>query len=1002
MPSIDRVAGSCLLLLGLTAGLLQAQQFMLPPPLPTVAGPMGDPLAQARPATDGHVWFRHEQDALPSLPAYTDTIRHQTIDLSDTTRLARYLIEKGGVRRLFTDRSGQLWLGLVNNGLLRLDPRTRAFTPIFTRPLTVRTIDEAPNGTIWFGTLDGLFAYDPRTNRTRRYGPDQQPTNSLSSKEVQTVRVRPNGDVLVGLYNEINLLTPATGQVRVRKLPLPTPTSRMWTDAFVPDRAGNDYFSVGIMVCRITKTGVLQRIEFARPAEKVISLFIHHGHGTTPDRLSVQVLNGRQDQYDLSQLRPLLLFNLLDVQVNGTRLIENEHQREDRFQRDSTGYPSVFVKEGDFVQLRFTTFAHPQVVRFRYKLAGIDQSWTAYNDIYGTATYQPPPGEHLLLFDHMTGPNWAKRPASVRIVVQPLLWKTAWFRGLAGTVFSALVWLVIRSARRRQKLRQELARRASEAESLRQLDEFKTRFFNNVTHEFRTPLTIILNATEQLTAKATAPDELPEVVTIQRHAHQLLRLITETLDMARLDAGKLESHPQLGNPVWFTGQVVAQFAGLAAQRSLDLTYNDYPATQSFPIPDFIPNTSSSSEAVVSFDGEKWEKIVYNLLANALKFTPSGGSVRVRGHIQADTFFVLSVSDTGIGIPADQQERIFERFHQVDSHATRAYSGTGIGLALVRELTTWLGGEVTMASQPGQGSTFTVQLPLTIPSGADSTLAAAPPPLPEAVRNSAAAPAAEAYEFTSAGVPPQPLILVVEDNEDLRAQVADYLSGTYQVALAENGRLGWEQALASVPDLIISDVMMPELDGYELLERLKNDERTSHIPVILLTARSASESRMRGLQTGADEYLVKPFSLAELLLRIGNGLRTRQNWQKRFLSPPSPVLLSTEPVLNREEAFLHRLRQTIVEHLASESVDVDWLAAQAHMSRTQLNRKLSALTSLSPNRFIQRVRLERGAELLASGTLTVAEVAYQIGYQSPSHFAKVFQEHFSYPPAKLKG
>jgi DNA-binding response OmpR family regulator len=388
-------------------------------------------------------------------------------------------------------------------------------------------------------------------------------------------------------------------------------------------------------------------------------------------------------------------------------------------------------------------------------------------------------------------------------------------------------------------------------------------------------------------------------------------------------------------------------------------------------------------------------------------------VAVTGHIRADNRFMLAVSDTGIGIPPNQQERIFDRFHQVDDRSTRAYSGTGIGLALVRELANWLGGRVTVVSQPDQGSTFTVELPLTVPDGVHSTYPAVAPliPLPgltpvdkPAATRSAESTGAESTGATAGERAPKMVVLVVEDNEDLRAQVVDYLSGTYQVLSAENGRLGWEQALASVPDLIVSDVMMPELDGYELLERLKNDDRTSHIPVILLTARSAPESRMQGLKIGADDYLVKPFSLAELLLRIGNGLRTRQLGQKRFmaLSALSPVPIPLEePTQNREEAFLDRLRQAILENLDAEFVDVDWLAAQASMSRTQLNRKLSALTSLSPNRFIQRVRLERAARLLQTEELNVTQVAYQIGYNSPSHFAKVFQEHFGYPPMKSK-
>ena len=578
-------------------------------------------------------------------------------------------------------------------------------------------------------------------------------------------------------------------------------------------------------------------------------------------------------------------------------------------------------------------------------------------------------------------------------------WKTPAFLAFVLLTVVGLGYYLIRTYTRRRQLARQLARKQQEAASLRQLDELKTRFFSNVTHEFRTPLTIILNATEQLTAKAPAFDKLPEVATIQRRAHQLLRLITETLDIARLDAGKLEVHTQLGNPIWFVGQVVAQFAGLAQQRGLALTYNTLPATTQVASPDSIGTGTTADDTLFYFDSEKWEKIAYNLVANALKFTTSGGSVQVTGHIQAINWFVLTVGDTGIGIPANQQERIFDRFYQVDGRSTRAYSGTGIGLALVRELATWLGGQVRVASQPDQGSTFTVELPLVV-ADQEVLLAAAPSMVQPAPGQG------HKLEFASASAKaasvngtPRPLVLVVEDNEDLRAQVIVYLARTYQVLSAENGRLGWEQALSEVPDLIVSDVMMPELDGYELLNRLKNDERTSHIPVILLTARSAPESRMQGLQLGADDYLVKPFSLAELALRIGNGLRTLELGQKRFLAQSAPVL--AEPVPNREEAFLDRLRQAILTHLDSDALDVDWLASQANMSRTQLNRKVSALTNLSPNRFIQRVRLERAAVLLQTQELTVAQVAYQIGYQSPSHFTKVFQEHFGYPPTKLK-
>jgi DNA-binding response OmpR family regulator len=249
-----------------------------------------------------------------------------------------------------------------------------------------------------------------------------------------------------------------------------------------------------------------------------------------------------------------------------------------------------------------------------------------------------------------------------------------------------------------------------------------------------------------------------------------------------------------------------------------------------------------------------------------------------------------------------------------------------------------------------------------------------------------------------------LVLLVEDNEELRQFVGEHLSAHYRIAMAHNGRIGYEQALAEVPDLIVSDVMMPEMDGYTLVERLKSDERTSHIPVVLLTAKSSYDSRMKGLGAGADDYLGKPFSLAELTLRLSNCFRTRQQWQ-HYLSTQrntsTRASLPADPRLEKEDRFLSRLRQTILTQLSSEAIDVDWLATQAGMSRSQLHRKLTALTNMSTTRFIHSVRLEKAMELLQLGDLNVAQVAQEVGYNSQSYFTRVFQEHYGFAPHELR-
>lgn len=961
----------------------------------------GDYYYQLVLGADGRIWLK--QGSGLSL-SYVDTRQQRLVRVPDSTRLVRNYLARYGSHFLFTDARANLWIGLKDHGLLKVDPRTLAVEHIVDQGLDIRSITQDRRGIVYFATANqGLFAVNPQTRQLTNYRHNDKDTTSLSSNATYGVQARPDGSILVGQVNEASIFSPATGQFRrlrlsIQRTPETKTPSAPYIYEFKLDARGNAYFSTGLATYRYTTRGTLQQLGFNSPTHFIEGLYV-----SPANQLWIST-SAKLYKYDLNQARvsPSLLF--LKMTINGTQLKDNTSATQNLIY-DAQGRPTLTVRENDSFTMQFTPVAKIESGTLRWRLEGYNQEWISSQDVVGEAAYQLPAGTYTFAVNqgYNTG-KWEPTVSTLTIMVVGPFWKTPAFLACVLLTVGGLVYYFIRTYRRRRQLARQLAREQQEAANLRQLDELKTRFFSNVTHEFRTPLTIILNATEQLTAKAPDPDELPEVATIQRHAHQLLRLITETLDIARLDAGKLEAHPQLGNPVWFIGQVVTQFAGLAAQRGLSLTYNFHPTTLQWPAHESPRNGPSSDDLLFSFDGEKWEKIAYNLLANALKFTPAGGSVQVTSHIRVDNCFVLTVTDTGIGIPQDQQVRIFERFHQVDARSTRAYSGTGIGLALVRELANWLGGRVTVESQPDQGSTFTVELPMTTPGQNHSTLPVAAPSMlqPALVNKPVPIRTAESTGAESTASTSKPLVLVVEDNEDLRAQVVDYLSGTYQMLSAENGRLGWEQALAQVPDLIVSDVMMPEMDGYELLEWLKNDERTSHIPVILLTARSAPESRMQGLKIGADDYLVKPFNLAELMLRIGNGLRTRQHWQKRFRVSPAPTLLPVEPVPDREEAFLNRLRQVILAQLDSDTLDVDWLATQARMSRTQLNRKLSALTDLSPNRFIQRVRLERAAELLQTEELNVAQVAYQIGYNSPSHFAKVFQEHFGYAPAKLKG
>ncbi len=951
----------------------------------------GDDYYHVVPSPDGRLWLKQGRGHALS---YFDDPTEQIVRLSDTTRLVRQFLKPGGCHYVFADRDANVWIGTRKNGLLWFNPRTGAVDSVFSEKTQVNWIDQDQQGTIWFTTRWGVASLDPRTRQLRRYAHDPaHPDASLPPDECFGVRIRADGTVLVGLTNEVALLDPATG--RVRRLPLtpttdpPRSTQRVYNLLGAPD--GSAYFQSETALYRLTVAGDLQRVELAGMPEPVLG-----GYVSRSNHLWVSA-GRRLFEYDLNRLQRLPPLNLLDVSVNGTFLegrVEG-HPGPDatryRLERDTLGHLTLTAGEGDAIALRFTASVGVRNNTFRYHLLGYDRNWIVAEGPDATASYQLPAGTYTLVSEVALpqGRGWNPKPATLTMVVRPPFYKTGWFVSLAGLALTGGLLALWRVLERRRKLRRELARRELEAVNLRQLSQL----LSNITHEFRTPLTLILSATEQL-EKAPDVRRNDRLGTIRRNTDQLLRLVTQLLDTAKLDAGRLLVKRSLGEPDAFLGQVMESFAAPAERKSIRLTYR------------------GEVGRAVFFDEEKLETIAYNLLANALKFTPEGGSVGVRLTVVEEelgpneqgeaselvlhsSYLVLQITDTGPGIPSDKLPRIFERFYQVDATSTRAHGGTGLGLAFVKELSELLGGTVWAESTVGRGSTFTVRIPVEVAgrtTTAESSFQTTPAP---------PAPAEPAPERPDAQAE-KPLVLVVEDNDELRGYLVEMLSPTYRTLAADDGRTALATALNAVPDLILSDVMMPHMDGYALLGALKADPRTSHVPVTLLTAKSSYDSRLRGLGLGADAYLNKPFSVDELSLCLRNILQTRRAWQAVLAGSekaPDPEAVALVP--EKEALFLERLKQLLLRNLQNEQVDVDWLAQQANMSRTQLHRKITALTNRSTTWFIHRVRLEKAGELLREGRFNVAEVAYEVGYSSQSYFTKMFQEQFGQSPTKLK-
>ncbi|GAA4401025.1 hypothetical protein GCM10023187_14790 [Nibrella viscosa] len=530
----------------------------------------------------------------------------------------------------------------------------------------------------------------------------------------------------------------------------------------------------------------------------------------------------------------------------------------------------------------------------------------------------------------------------------------------------ALVVVLIRNNQHKQQ----------QTDHLRALDELKTRFFSNITHEFRTPLSLIILPAEQLQQDITLPEPVRRSLTgIHRNARQLLRLINQLLDLSKLEAGSVVVTQVTGRPVEFIGQTVDLFRSAAEEKGIRLEFSSEPSAT-----DYL------------FDADKWEKIVYNLLSNALKFTPPDGHIQVHARITDPEHLELQVVDTGIGIAADKLPHIFDRFYQADDTRTRSYEGSGIGLALVKELTQLLGGEITVASEPGRGTRFDLCLPIQ-PAGSDNGLPAPVMPVDNGWDHPTEIPEASATGMPVTG---KPVVLVVEDNPELRMLLAQGLTALYRVLTAPNGREGWQRAQLDLPDIILSDVMMPDMDGYELCRLVKTAPETSHIAVILLTARAAPESRLEGLLQGADDYLAKPFHFAELQLRIRNILDRRQKLRDYF-SLPLPVVEADGFPEPDEDPFLNKLYTIINENLDSSGFGVEELAAAGGISRRTLNRKLTMLAGMSANDFIRRYRLKRAAELLRSGC-AVADTAYRVGFDNPSYFTSVFKDVYKKTPS----
>jgi signal transduction histidine kinase/DNA-binding response OmpR family regulator len=513
-----------------------------------------------------------------------------------------------------------------------------------------------------------------------------------------------------------------------------------------------------------------------------------------------------------------------------------------------------------------------------------------------------------------------------------------------------------------------------ETQRQKDLNDAKTRLYTNITHEFRTPLTVILGMADSVKEK-DQENNSREMNSIIKNGKNLLQLVDQMLDLSKLESGRMSVNKINANIIPFLKYVFQLQEFYAEEKNIRMLF-----------------TSGSQSYDVEFDPEKISAIVTNLLSNAIKFTPDGGQISMKVY-KADPNLCIEIKDNGIGIAHEKLETIFDRFYQVDSGNTRKEGGAGIGLALTREFVALLEGEIDVASNPGIGTAFTVRLPY-IPAGEKAAVSMEE--MNEAYTQDNNFDFDNSVQVNSDG---NQRLLIIEDNQD----VVVYLKACYQnhfsICVAKDGKEGLTMAVEEIPDVIISDIMMPEMDGFELCKRLKEDYRTSHIPIILLTAKADIPSRIEGLETGADAFIVKPFNQRELLIRMQKLLELRRKLFQRY-SNGNGLESSSDPVIQKEDLFFKKLNEIILKNLGDEFFNIQNLCGEMGMSKSQLYRKFKALTNKSVAKYIRSLRMKKAKELLQSSSLNITEVSFNVGIKTLSTFSQLFREEFGESPREF--
>ncbi|HEY5326437.1 MAG TPA: hybrid sensor histidine kinase/response regulator transcription factor, partial [Mucilaginibacter sp.] len=617
--------------------------------------------------------------------------------------------------------------------------------------------------------------------------------------------------------------------------------------------------------------------------------------------------------------------------------------------------------------------------QYSYMLTGFDKNWN-YVGRASTAYFTNlDPGTYTFFVRASNSKGvWNTEPASILITVSPPWWRTVYayliyILSSAGILFY-IRYRAIKEIKRKLAIEEE----KREAQRMHELDMLKINFLTNLSHEFRTPISLILAPVEKLMSIPTEENISREVSVIKRNARRLLNLVNQLLDFRKMEGQELRLNLSRGDLVAFIRDAANSFQDISERKKIRFEFQ-----------------SEVESLRARFDSDKVERIVFNLLSNAFKFTGAGGLVSVNLSLihqaEANSLQII-ISDSGVGIPETDQPRIFEKFFQHDTPEIILNQGSGIGLSIVKEFIELHGGDVTVVSEPGKGTSFTVVLPV-IDAGEHAVVAKPIPLNGKDSRDNKPGNVAKVSDGEKYS------ILLVEDNDDFRNYLKENLERSYKVAEAANGKDGWQKVLSGHPDLVVSDVSMPVMDGIELCRKIKTDKRTSFIPVILLTALSREEDQIKGLQTEANDYLTKPFSFEILTTRIKNLIIINRRLKVTF-SKQIQMIVPEMEVQSTDEKLLNDISMLIEQRLNDPGFSIEELSRHVGMSRSSLYNKLFELTGQPPVDYVRAIKLQKAASLLEQTHFTIREIAFKTGFATPGYFSKLFKEKYNLSPSEF--